>query len=328
MRGAWSACRCEPRRHVGSDEMIVVAGEALVDLVIDADGAVVATLGGGPYNAARTIGRLQHPVTFLGAISDDRFGSQLFAQLAADGVRADATVRTTLPTTLAVAELNDQGAATYHFYVSGTSAPSLALVPPAADAPAAVHLGTLGLVLEPMASTVAAYLRRLPSNTLVMVDPNCRASAVTDRTAYLRRVDESCERADVAKLSTEDAAYLAPDVEPVEFARSLVVRGVTLVLLTKGEEGTLAITADDELLVPTERIEVADTIGAGDSFGGAFLTWWLDAGLGRERLADAGLVARAVAAAQEVAAITCQRVGADPPRRSELSERWQLHTNG
>ena len=78
--------------------MIVVAGEALVDLVIDTEGSVRARLGGGPYNVARTIGRLGHPVTFLGAISDDRFGNLLFAQLAADGVGSGATVRTTLPT--------------------------------------------------------------------------------------------------------------------------------------------------------------------------------------------------------------------------------------
>ena len=168
--------------------MIVVAGEALVDLVIDTAGAVAAKLGGGPYNVARTIGRLGRSVTFLGAISNDRFGSQLFAQLAADGVSADATVRTDLPTTLAAAELNDHGAATYHFYLAGTSAPSLTEVPAAALAPEAVHAGTLGLALEPMASTLVGYLQSLPNDTMVMIDPNCRAGVITDRAAYVRRV--------------------------------------------------------------------------------------------------------------------------------------------
>ena len=306
--------------------MIVVAGEALVDLVIDTEGAVLAKLGGGPYNVARTIGRLGHPVTFLGALSYDRFGSQLFARLAADGVSADATVRTDLPTTLASAELNDKGAATYRFYLGGTSAPSLDVVPAAAEAPEAVHAGTLGLVLEPMASTLIEYLLGLPSDTLVMIDPNCRAGVVTDRAAYVRRVDEACRRADVVKVSNDDTEYMSPGTPPLVYARSLVARGVALVLVTLGAEGTWAVTAGGEQLVPARRIEVADTIGAGDSFGGGFLTWWLDAGLGRAQLGDQSLVAQATEAAQEVAAITCQRIGADPPWRAELSERWHPST--
>lgn len=306
--------------------MIVVAGEALVDLVIDTEGGVVAKLGGGPYNVARTIGRLEQPVTFLGAISDDRFGSQLFAQLSAAGVRADATVRTGLPTTLAAAELDMRGAATYRFYLSGTSAPSLKHVPAAASAPTAVHAGTLGLVLEPMASTLIDYLHALPAETLVMIDPNCRAGVIADRAAYVHRVDQACARADIVKVSIDDIEYLAPGVDPLDHARTMVAAGVTLVLVTMGAEGTWAVTAGGEKLVPTERVDVADTIGAGDSFCGGFLAWWLGAGHTRGALADTQLGMQATIAAQEVAAITCQRVGADPPRLADLSERWQRHT--
>ncbi len=302
--------------------MIVVAGEALVDLVIDTSGAVVAKLGGGPYNVARTIGRLGGSVTFLGAISSDRFGCRLLAQLASDGVRADAVVRTDRPTTLAAAELNDSGAATYHFYLEGTSAPSLEAVPVAAAEPTAVHVGTLGLVLEPMASTLVGYLQTLPPNTLVMVDPNCRAGAIPDREAYMRRVDQTYQRADVVKVSNDDADYLAPGLDHLGYARSLVRRGVALVLITCGADGTWVVTAEHEELVPTLPIVVADTIGAGDSFGGGFLTAWLDAGLGRTQLADPTLAGRATAAAQEVAGITCQRAGADPPRRADLPADW------
>ena len=302
--------------------MIVVAGEALVDLVIDTEASVLSKMGGGPYNVARTIGRLGRPVMFLGAISNDRFGTQLLAQLGNDGVTHDATLRTDLPTTLAAAELNEHGAATYRFYLSGTSAPSLACVPAAALSPAAVHAGTLGLVLEPMASTLLGYLAALPPDTLVMIDPNCRAGVIADREAYVRRVDEAYQRADVVKVSNDDTEYLAPGVDPLDYARSLVGRGVALVLVTWGADGTWVMTGDHEQLVPTQRIVVADTIGAGDSFGGGFLTWWMDAGLGRADLANVTHVVQATKAAQEVAGITCQRVGADPPRRSELSEGW------
>jgi len=303
---------------------IVVAGEALVDLVIDTAGGVVAKLGGGPYNTARTIGRLGLPVTFLGAVSHDRFGRELSAALAADGVSDAATVRTDLPTTLAAAELDEHGAATYRFYFAGTSAPSLSAVPAAVAAPRAVHTGTLGLVLEPMASTLLGYLHSLATDTLVMIDPNCRPAVVTDHAAYAARVAQACARADVVKISDDDARFLSPADQPLDYARQLVAGGVSAVLLTAGAHGTWAITANGEQLVPTAAITVVDTIGAGDSFGGAFLAYWLLAGLLRAELRDIALVAEATAAAQEVSAITCQRVGADPPRRAELSARWNL----
>ncbi|MDO8389598.1 MAG: PfkB family carbohydrate kinase [Actinomycetota bacterium] len=306
----------------GESPLIVVAGEALVDLVIDTGGGVVAKLGGGPYNTARTIGRLGLPVTFLGCVSHDRFGTQLAAALAADGVSAAAVVRTELPTTLAAAELDERGAATYRFYFAGTSAPALDAVPAAAAVPTAVHAGTLGLVLEPMATTLLGYLAGLADDTLVMIDPNCRPAVVTDRAAYAARVAAACERADVVKVSDDDARFLAPGTEPIEYARSLVADGVSAVLLTAGAAGTWAITATGEQLVPTAPITVADTIGAGDSFGGGFLAYWVLAGHTAHDLRDIDLVAEAAAAAQEVSAITCQRVGADPPRRAELSTRW------
>lgn len=294
--------------------------------MIDTTGEVTAKLGGGPFNTARTIGRLGLPVTFLGAVSNDRFGTQLYAALMADGVAGAATVRTDLPTTLAAAELDDHGAATYHFYFAGTSAPALASVPAAAAAPAAVHVGTLGLVLEPMATTLRGYLTGLPVDTLVMLDPNCRPAVVTDRSAYTSRVHAACRRADVVKISTDDAEFLAPGSDPLVYARTLLELGATAVLVTAGGDGTWAVCAEGERKVPTTPITVADTIGAGDSFGGGFLAHWELTGRGRAELADLDALADATAAAQEVAAITCQRVGADPPRRSELSPRWNPST--
>jgi len=306
----------------GQSTPIVVAGEALVDLVIDTAGAVTAKLGGGPYNTARTIGRLGLPVGFLGSVSTDRFGSQLFAALGADGVSDGATVRTDLPTTLAAAEVDDRGAATYHFYFAGTSAPALDHVPAAALAPTAVHLGTLGLVLEPMATTLLRYLQSLPASTMVMIDPNCRPAVVTNRSAYVARVTEACRRADVVKISTDDAEFLAPDTPPLDFARALLDLGPRAVLLTAGGDGVHVVCAEGERMVPTQPITVADTIGAGDSFGGGFLAHWVLNGRSREQLAELDLVVQSTVAAQEVSAITCQRIGADPPRRNELSSLW------
>ena len=302
--------------------MIVVGGEALIDLVLGIDGSVSAKLGGGPFNVARTIGRLGGTVSFLGAVSNDRFGTRLFDQLTHDGADTTATMRTERPTTLAAAEIDQHGAATYRFYLDGTSAPALDQVPPHLTVPTAVHLGTLGLVLQPMASTLLDYVDHLPAQTLVMLDPNCRERVIDDRDAYLADLARAYRRSHVVKISTDDASYLAPTSEPIDYARQLVRDGVRVVLLTAGGDGTWVITPTNETLVPTTPIVVVDTIGAGDSFGGGFLAWWVGNGFGIDELAQHSVVVAATEAAQQVAAFTCQRAGADPPRLAELPPKW------
>lgn len=308
--------------------MIVVGGEALIDLVLDIDGSVSAKLGGGPFNVARTIGRLGGTVSFLGAVSNDRFGTRLFQRLVADGVDTTAVVRTERPTTLAAAEIDEGGAATYRFYLDGTSAPALDRVPPQLTNPSAVHVGTLGLVLQPMATTLLDYVEQLPPQTLVMLDPNCRERVVTDRDRYLTDVNRACRRSHVVKISTDDASYLSPDSEPIEYARRVVRDGARVVLLTAGGDGTWVVTPAHETLVPTAPIAVVDTIGAGDSFGGGFLAWWVGNEFGIDELGRHELVVAATEAAQQVAAFTCQQAGAEPPRRAQLKPEWGRHGPG
>ena len=219
---------------------VVVTGEALVDLLIGHDGDVTAALGGGPFNTARTMSRLGVPAAYAGVLSHDRFGELLLATLHADGVDDTLVQRTELPTTLAAAELDEHGAATYRFYVSGTAAPSLApfVVPPTVTA---VHAGTLGLVLEPMATVTEQLVLGLADDVLLMVDINCRPKVVTDRGAYLERIRRVAGRADVVKVSGDDLDYLAGDdgngstATSAEAAlRGLLDAGVRVVLHTDG----------------------------------------------------------------------------------------------
>ena len=305
---------------------IVVAGEALVDLVVRPDGVVAACLGGGPYNVARTIGRLGGAgpggVQFLGALSTDHFGRQFAAQLADDGVGHDPSLVTTLPTTLAIATLDHHGAASYQFYTEATSAPSVDHVPQW-PAPAAVHAGTLGLVLEPMATTVLSLLAGLPAHTVVMLDPNCRPMVIGRRDHYLTTLAAAYARSHVVKLSLDDVGYLAPDDDPVDYATEVLAHGPRAVLLTAGGDGTTVVTPAGTVTIAPPAIQVVDSIGAGDSFGGAFLTWWMEHTASVEALADLDLVTEATVAAHEVSSLTCQRVGAQPPVRRELSARWQ-----
>ena len=310
------------RRRIRSPPVIVVAGEALIDLVIRPDGSVTAALGGGPFNVARTIARLGVGAAFVGSLSNDRFGTMLAERLAADGVSLAAASRTEAPTTLAAAELDEHGSATYRFYLAGTSAPALDHVPAAADSARAWHVGTLGLVLEPMAGTLTSRLERLDADVLVMCDPNCRARVIGDRDGYLRRLARVYRRSHVVKLSTDDAEYLAPGLDAVEHAAQLVAGGVRVVLLTAGGEATWVVTPHGRTALPTPTAQVADTIGAGDSFCGGFLAWWTANGFGVDELDRHDVVVEAARAAQAVSAFTVTRVGADPPRRAQLDAAW------
>jgi fructokinase len=303
--------------------MIAVGGEALVDLVIAPDGGVTAKLGGGPYNVARTLGRLGMDVGFLASISTDRFGTELFDAMVADGVQPHLTVRCDEPTTLAAAQLDESGSATYRFYLEGTSAPALSTVPAlGAHDVTAVHVGTLGLVLQPMATTLEEFVGEHSASALVMLDPNCRPSVPADRRDVVDRIWRVAEHAHVVKLSVDDAEYLHPGGSPTDLAAQCLDRGVKVVLLTAGGDGTIVHTSGDVTTIAAERVEVADTIGAGDSFCGAFLAAWLTSGRAVRDLDDHHAVVAAARAANQVAAITCSRVGADPPWRRELPDDW------
>lgn len=308
--------------------MILVGGEALIDLVQRPGCAAVASPGGGPFNTARTIARLGAPVRFCGTISRDAYGDQLVEALRADGVDLAATRRSALPTPVATATLDDRGNATYTFAFDDTAAaqyPSDAR-PSLVDI-AAFHVGTLGLVFEPMASTYRAMVADAPDDTLVIVDPNCRPRVIADRRRYLDGLAPVLARADVVKVSVDDLVYLSPDVDPIDASAALLDAGASVVLLTAGAAGTTVLTPMGTALVPTRPVEVADTVGAGDSLGGAFTAWWVMNELGREHLDDIELLSQAVRAATDVAAITCQRVGADPPRRDELADDWSARSH-
>lgn len=301
--------------------MIVVAGEALVDLIVLPDGRLAPVPGGGPYNAARAIARLGVTCAWFGALSTDRFGRRLEAGLAADGVDLGLAQRTDLPTTLALAEVDEHGAASYRFYVDGTSAPALAPGPPASGLPPgtrAVYAGSLGFVLEPMASTLEALVASLPDDVILFVDPNCRPSITPDPDAYRARMGRVFARADVVRLSAEDLAFLRPGVPAAEAVAWVAGHGPRIVLLTDGGRPVSVFIAGTTREVPVPTVRVADTVGAGDTFGGAFLACIVHEGRPRADLTDAAAVLRAVRLAVRASGMACERPGADPPTLAEM----------
>jgi fructokinase len=304
--------------------MIAVAGEVLIDLVTGADGRFDARLGGGPYNAARSLVRLGVPATFIGRTGDDTFGRRLRGRLAAEGVALGVPEPSERPTTLAVVTLDEQGSASYAFYLESAAADvdedsMRKALPPELTA---LHVGALGLVMEPMGAAIESLVQSgLPGDPLLFLDPNCRPAAVHGYGAYRARVGAIARRADIVKASTEDLAYLYPGVPPQGAARALLAEGASLVLVTDGPRPARAFTGGEVLSEQVPAMVVADTIGAGDAFGGAFLAWWAAHGFGRAELGRADLVRPALRAAIAAAALTCARPGADPPALSELTAR-------
>jgi fructokinase len=306
-----------------ADGVILVGGEALFDVVASDGEDLKAHPGGGPFNAARTVARLEQPVAYLGRVSTDRFGARLERILVDDGVSLQSVVRTEEPTTLALAELGDGGSVSrYRFYAQGTSAAgltseaALAALPERVDT---VFVGTLGLVLEPMASALEAVVDRLSgTGTMVAVDPNCRPDVIEEPAAYRRRLRWILARTHLLKVSEEDVHFLDPDRDAVKATRALLVDGPSVGILTRGAEGAVVVTPERDVVVTAPKVEVVDTIGAGDAFAGGFLAWWRERGLGTEALTDLDTVVEAARFACVVAARTCERPGASPPYRSEL----------
>jgi fructokinase len=301
--------------------VITVVGEALVDLVVAADTVIAATPGGAPFNVARGCARLGAPVSLLAAISNDRFGNRLIADLTADGVHTEPVQRTDRPTTLAVAELDAVGTAAYRFYLEGTSTVALAGAPLPATTRAVVA-GGLGLAVEPMASAVERMVLDAADDVLVLLDLNCRPGAVRDRDKYLARLGRVLARADVVKASIEDLRYTDPANAPAHVAARLIAGQTRAVLVTAGAEATTVVTAADTRAVLVTDSRVVDTIGAGDGFTAGFVTWWTASDRPLDDLADVDRVMPAVDAAHQVAAAVVARTGADPPHRDDLPPDW------
>jgi fructokinase len=306
----------------GAGRLIVVAGEALIDRIESPDGRVVEVPGGGPYNAARTIARLGGRVAFLGRLSNDDRGALLRARLDSDGVELGLAVVDD-PTPIATARLDAHGAATYAFALDGSAAAGLSLGDLPEGMPkeiAALHVGTLGLVIEPMATTIESLVGSAGREVLVMLDLNCRPSAIAHPRAYRARILRVLGRTDVVKASVDDLAYLWPGISPLRAARGILDRGPATVLVTDGGRPVRIVSRDavDELPIPA--MGVVDTVGAGDAFGGGFLAAWIAAGLGRTDAGKRDALVAATSSAIAVAGLTTIRAGAEPPTAAEVAD--------
>ena len=307
--------------------MFVVCGEALIDVFADRDTAagmaLDARVGGSPFNVAIGLARLAQPVSFFGAVSRDFLGDRLMRALGDEGVDTASTVRVDARTTLGLVGMNAQGVPSYSFYGERGADRSLergALGRLVAGI-RAIHLGSFAMVVEPIASTLRALVDQERERALISYDPNIRLNVEPDLGRWSDTLQWMLPRTHLLKISEEDLALLRPGLVPEAFATGALGHGVRLVVVTRGGEGAQAWTATHAATVPAAATTVVDTVGAGDSFQAALLTWLAEHDvLSSEALAslDGPRLREALRFAVHAASITCSRRGADLPRRAEI----------
>lgn len=308
--------------------MFLICGEALMDVFAVADTpsgvSLDARIGGSPLNVAIGLARLGQRVEFLGALSQGFLGERLWRALAAEGVGLSSAVSVDAPTTLGLVGLDASGSASYSFYGQGCADRLLqADHLPVLDADVqALHFGSYSMVVEPVASTQRLLVERECKRRVISYDPNLRLNVEPDLARWTDTVAWMSGRVHVLKVSSEDLELLRPGEHHQTVAADWLAQGVALVVVTHGGRGAAAYTARDLIDVKARSVQVADTVGAGDTFQAAMLTWLSEHGMlspvGLRNLDRARLKAMLEFCA-EAAAITCTRRGADMPRRNELA---------
>jgi fructokinase len=300
--------------------VIVVVGESLVDVVVDQDGDSTETAGGSPLNVAVGLGRLDIRVTLISQNGHDERGEMVVQHVTASDVEIVAAPTRSGRTSVATAHLGAGGGATYDFDLEWDL--------PRQELPVchALHVGSLGTLLEPGRQSVLDLVQQASSREVfVSYDANLRETFIDDPQGTRRDVLELAQQCTLVKLSDEDAEVLGE--HPDDFARALTAGERTrLVLLTRGALGATAYTGTGEVSVQPRPVEVVDTVGAGDAFMAATLAQLDDLGAFTHPAHGLPLepddLRRLLRGAMEVAAITCERRGANPPRRPELPAGW------
>lgn len=305
--------------------MILCCGEALIDMLPRETGAGEAAFapypGGAVFNTAIALGRLGVKAGFFCPLSDDLFGHRLRAALDGSGVDHALSPAVDRPCTLAFVTLTN-GQAQYAFYDTGTALRNMALseLPVLDDSVRALFFGGISLVGEPC-GTGFATLCAHAGDRVVMLDPNIRPGFIRDEPAYRARLDAMLARADIVKVSDEDLHWLMGEGDVADLASALRARGPRVVVVTEGAEGARAFHAGGVAHAAANRVEVVDTVGAGDTFNAGFLAALDDAGLlSRDAVAqlDPSALEHALALGAQTAAVTVSRAGANPPWQHEL----------
>jgi fructokinase len=307
--------------------MLLSCGDALIDFVpvrsSDGRDGYVPVVGGSCLNIAVAMARLGAPTGFVGGVSTDMFGEMIEGHMASSMVDLRYVTRSETETTLAFVRFVN-GEPHYAFYDEMTAGRLWTYAPGSVPFPAidAVHVGSVTLINDPSSSGYLALVDAARDLTTVSFDPNCRPNLVRDKADYIARMEGFAARSDIIRMSDVDHDFLFGTHDYAATAERYLKGGASVVVVTRGGNGVLAWHRSAGLVeVAAPKVAVVDTIGAGDTFQGAFLVALKEAGqIERDRLATltAGDIRAALTFGVNAAAVTCSREGANPPWRHEL----------
>ncbi|TWG94748.1 fructokinase [Mesorhizobium sp. J18] len=307
--------------------MILCCGEALIDMLpqTTAEGvpAFVPYPGGAVFNSAIALGRLGVATGFFSGLSEDLFGKQLQAALAASHVDIRYAKISNRPTTLAFVSLAG-GQASYVFYDENTAGRMITAgdLPDIGNDVDCLLFGGISLIPEPCGSAYESLMAREHKRRAIMFDPNIRPAFIPDRQAHEARMRRMVAMADIVKISEDDLVWFGETGPQEEIARRWLELGPRLMVITRGGDGATAfLHGGPTVHVPARPVQVADTVGAGDTFNAGLLAALHERGLlSKQGLAelDESEVRDALSFAIGVAAVTVTRAGANPPWLHEL----------
>lgn len=298
---------------------IWVCGEVLVDLIPDESGNRHGVIGGGPVNTAKALARLGHRVEFIDGISTDKWGVLAKSEIDNDGVGTRFAKFSDMPTCQAIVTLDKAGSANYEFVIDGTATFDFSsdwLPDPYKHKPILLHIGTLVTAIEPAASVLFEWALQVSEIAPIVFDPNIRPAVISDREKYRAQVEKWLEISAVVKVSEDDLNWLYPNQDHEEIAKRWVESGVTAVVITKGAAGLTGVYCCGVTNVPGVKVDVVDTIGAGDTVGAVIAEAVVKHGLHE---LQGGVLTVTLEKAANAAAITCSRKGAQPPTAHELN---------
>jgi len=306
--------------------MILCCGEALIDMLPRTttlgEDAYAPYAGGAIFNTAIALGRLGVPTGFFTGLSDDMMGDILRKTLGESGVDYSYCATLSRPTTVAFVKLVD-GHATYAFYDEGTAGRMIteAELPALGSDCEAIHFGAISLIPEPCGSTYEALLKREHDKRVISLDPNIRPGFIKDKDAHMGRIRRMAAMSDIVKFSDEDLAWFGLEGDEDALARHWLHHGAKLVVVTRGAEGAVGYTANHKVTVPSERVTVVDTVGAGDTFdAGVLASLKMQNLLTKQQVAKLSedQIAKVLALGAKAAAVTVSRAGANPPWAKEI----------
>lgn len=309
--------------------MILCCGEALIDMIpvstISSEQAFAPRAGGAVFNTAIALGRLGVETGMLTGLSTDLFGQMLCERLSMSNVNSSHVIFTDRPTTLAFVELN-KGQANYFFYDENSAGRMLLPhdIPPISSDVSVLYCGGISLAGESSGEAYTRLLEREGKGRAVMLDPNIRAGFIEDAATYRRRLERIIRIADIVKVSDDDLGWIDETRRSLhDKALGLLSKGVSLVILTEGENGATGfLSSGENVKVPINKVDVVDTVGAGDTFNAGVLAKLSEFEVLNKkylRSLTPQIVKQALCYGTMVAGKTVSRSGANPPWADELN---------